>query len=453
MVFAGMSEITFLGGTEGIGGNKILVEAGDARFFLDHGQSFSFGERFFAGWLSPRESRTGLKDYLALKLIPPLKGLYSARVLEGTCLEHEPPAFDGVFISHVHYDHLAHLRFIDSDIPVHMGITTKRMLDSWECTSHGVNFGPHDYHVFKTGHLVNVGSCEIEPVHVDHSTPAAYGLIVHAPEGAIVYTGDLRLHGPMAHMTRDFIEKAKEAEPIAMICEGTRVAPVETRKGTSEHQVLVEAINTVKRARELVIVSFYNRDIDRIKTYHQVAVATGRQFVVSMKVAHLVKSLVDDPGITVPDPFSDPHMLVYKRNLKRFSKWQKEIMSSDGAIVDANYIHEHQQELILHLDFTKFNEIVDIQPNPGSIYINSMSEPFSEDDIEERVKDNWLQHFKLEKVQLHASGHCSMDEIFSIVNEINPEVVFPVHTEHPKLFMGNVTPEVKIPTAGEKFTA
>lgn len=37
----------------------------------------------------------------------------------------------------------------------------------------------------------------------------------------MAYTGDIRLHGTKSQMPRDFIEKAKEVKPIALISEGT----------------------------------------------------------------------------------------------------------------------------------------------------------------------------------------------------------------------------------------
>jgi mRNA degradation ribonuclease J1/J2 len=80
-----------------------------------------------------------------------------------------------------------------------------------------------EFRAFRTGDKVKIGSIEIEPVHVDHSVPCAYGFVIHTSEGAIVYTGDFRLHGTKPEMTRDFVRVAAESKPIAMLCEGTNM--------------------------------------------------------------------------------------------------------------------------------------------------------------------------------------------------------------------------------------
>jgi mRNA degradation ribonuclease J1/J2 len=74
-----------------------------------------------------------------------------------------------------------------------------------------------------------------------------------------------------------------------------------------------------------------------------------------------------------------------------------------------------------------------------------MSEPFSEEDIEDTVMHNWLDHFKLRFHQVHASGHMSKDQLIGMVKEINPKQAFPVHTENAELFkkfMGNASGQV-----------
>jgi ribonuclease J len=88
----------------------------------------------------------------------------------------------------------------------------------------------------------------------------------------------------------------------------------------------------------------------------------------------------------------------------------------------------------MDLDFNQFTELIDIRPDPGCQFIHSMSEPFSEEDIEDRIMHNWLEHFQMRFHQLHASGHMNRQQIVDLVKYVKPERIFPVHTENPHLF-------------------
>ena len=103
-------------------------------------------------------------------------------------------------------------------------------------------------------------------------------------------------------------------------------------------------------------------------------------------------------------------------------------------MVTHEFVHENQSKLIMDLDFYQFAELIDIRPSPGSHFIHSMSEPYSEEDIQDQVMHNWLDHFKIEFHQLHASGHLDRHELRSLVEKIGPKCVFPVDTENQFLF-------------------
>jgi len=94
-----MVTLTFYGGVNEIGGNKILLEDKKTRIFLDFGKSFTSGNDFFTGWLSPR-NMSGLKDYFEFGLLPKLKGIYSKEQLQHTDLDYTEPEVDAIFLSH-----------------------------------------------------------------------------------------------------------------------------------------------------------------------------------------------------------------------------------------------------------------------------------------------------------------------------------------------------------------
>ena len=377
-----MVKITLYGGANEIGGNKVLVEDADTRIFLDFGEAFGMKDRFFVDFLSPREGRFGLRDYFHFDMLPQLRGLYDDDYIADTELTHVPPEFDAFFISHMHFDHTMHLRFADAGIPVHLGSAANTIRKSWIETSLGkTEFGKHKFNEFRTGDRIEVGSVEVEPVHVDHSTPGAYGFLVHTTSGCVAYTGDLRLHGPRSDMTREFVKLAAAEKPEVLICEGTRVAPDDPREDLTEKDVEQKAKKLISDNDKLAIVSFYPKDVDRMRTFRDVARATSRRFVVSAKVANLLEAFRNDKRIDVPDPLKDPSMMVYVRKMANPEKVRYEckyvnMLGSSDHIVDSDYVRSHQDELIYHTDFFQLTELIDIRPDPGSLFIRSKSEPF-----------------------------------------------------------------------------
>ncbi len=432
-----MTRLTFYGGVNEIGGNKVLLEDRGTKIFLDFGQSFTMGCDYFTGWLSPRAAN-GLGDYFEFGLLPKFKGLYAEDQLQFTDVPYERPKFDAVFLSHAHFDHVNHIQFLDPEIPIYLGTGTRLFLEAMEKTSSFCNFRMHDYRVFRTGDKIRVDGLEVEPVHVDHSIPAAYGFIIYTSEGSVVYTGDLRSHGPRKDLTGDFIERARSSGPIALISEGTRMVEDDSRQPYTEEEVGERADVLVSKTDRMVFVMHYSRDMDRFRTFHQIAKKNSRTLVVSPRTAYILSQLLQDQRLDLPDPASDENIRVYYRRKRSgnfaetdYYNWEREFMD---RMVNHKWVAENQGKLMMNLDFHNFAELIDIRPSPGSQLIHSMSEPQSEEDIEDRVMHNWLDHYRMQFTQLHASGHLNRDQIIDLINSVKPKRVFPIHTENQRLF-------------------
>jgi ribonuclease J len=431
--------VRFLGGVREIGGSKILLEAGPDRILFDFGPSFDPRyEQFFLDYLQPR-STSPVRDLLEFDLIPWIPGLFSREALAGISERYEAPQVDAVFVSHAHFDHAGYLRYLDPEIPIHVAEGTRTLFTAIE-TSTPTRYGTHLWKPFQPRQPLKVGSLEVLPFPVDHSVPHAFGFIVRTPEGAVVYTGDFRRHGPRAKRTVEFLEAAASERPSAFIIEGTRAGP-DPRKNFSEHGVHVGVDTVLARTRGLALVSCYPRDVDRIGTLYRAAVDAGRDLVVPFKTAHLLSMLAGDAELDVPVPGRDPHLKVYRRPKKTYFKWERPFL---GEAVDAEWVRAHGSEVLLQLDMQQFTELIDLRPEPGTPFIRSMSEPFSEEDVNESVLKNWVAHFHLGFEQFHASGHCSEPELLEIVRWVHPEALYPIHTAHPEAFAPAGRPVVPI---------
>ena len=117
-----------------------------------------------------------------------------------------------------------------------------------------------------------------------------------------------------------------------------------------------------------------------------------------------------------------------------YKKWEKEFIESGNSI---NYkdIQEEPQKYIFRCDFFELKELIDIKPS-NSIYIKSVTEPFDEEmEFDERRVNNWLSHFNLLPVhKMHVSGHASGPELLDMIRDIQPEILYPVHTTFKERF-------------------
>jgi ribonuclease J len=96
-----MVKLTFYGGVNEIGGNKILLEDEGASIFLDFGMSFGQANNYFSEFFQPRKCN-GLGDFIEFGLVPDLKGLYREDFLKHMGRPDESLGFDGVLLSHAH---------------------------------------------------------------------------------------------------------------------------------------------------------------------------------------------------------------------------------------------------------------------------------------------------------------------------------------------------------------
>jgi len=449
-----VTSLTFYGGVNEIGGNKILLEDKDTRVFLDFGKSFTRHSTYFQEFLQPRTSN-GIMDYLTMGLVPDISGVYREDLMKMAGRKEVKPDIDAVLLTHAHSDHVDHISFLHEDIPIYMGETCHLILKALQERSTRtlekeiLDFKPRPYQLkdkpierkiktFRTGDKFRVGSLEVEPIHVDHSVPGAYGFIIHTSEGTVVYTGDIRMHGTNSQMTFDFIEKAKESKPIALIAEGTRIK--DEAKPESEDIVYKESSKKISNTDRLVFADFNFKDVDRMRTFFKIAKENKRKFVVKLNDAFFLKYLSKDPKLGVPD-LDDEDIIIFKPKRGSGTYSDSDYKGNEKQFIEqhntwtAEDIAEKKGEALCAMGFYSFTSLIDIKPNPGAIYIHSSSEPYNEEqELSKDRIDNWLNQFGMVKFQSHCSGHARGSDLLDAVKTINAKTLYPVHTEHPELY-------------------
>jgi len=475
-----MTELYFYGGVSEIGGNKIFLGESGSNIFLDFGLNFGRKDLYYEEFLQPR-SANGLGDFLEMGLLPDLKNVYRQDLLEIIGRGPEVCKINGVFLSHAHADHANYISFLNENIPVYCGRTSHLLLQSIsESGQSGIEneilrfkkrpiidrkAEPIERTVneFRTGNNIrDIPGLDIVPVHVDHSVPGAYGYIVHTKEGAVVYSGDYRFHGLHSEMTDEFVEAAAATEPIAMISEGTTIGRSEVHKIKTEEKVCNECLSVVNNSNKFVVADFNFKDVDRIQTFIKIARETGRKFVITLKDACILKWLCKDNVLKKSLPeITDEIIRIYQPRKKLglyketdYSKWEREYLGQNN-VWKAEDVHRNQKNVIMAITLYQIGELIDIKPAVKSTWIQAHSEPFNEEmNFDHNRFLNWLEHFKFERFQSHASGHASPDEIKAAVERIKPEKLFIVHTAEPDMckdLLKDINCEIITPVEGKQY--
>ena len=109
-------------------------------------------------------------------------------------------------------------------------------------------------------------------------------------------------------------------------------------------------------------------------------------------------------------------------------------------LVNLKEISENPSRYLFGFGFYAFTTLIDMKPPPGALlYIHSASELYNEEQVlsKERVVDNWLDKFGMERHQMHYSGHAKGKDLFEIVKTI--DAISNSYTEHPEMYVGVIT--------------
>jgi len=233
-----------------------------------------------------------------------------------------------------------------------------------------------------------------------------------------------------------------------------------------------------------VIADFGMKDLDRLMTFQRVAHATGRRLAILPRDAFIVR-LAQDAGYNTID-LSDPDLVLYvkrsgsgtydrkdiekdwaRSTLLRFAGQDPDALDPadrrdavatvlNGTcprVVRAADVRNHQSEYLLSLGYWDIQELCDLCPVQGSLYIHSSAEAFNEEMSwsQDRLA-RWLDLTGMDSVHIHASGHAAQKDLFRIVDQLGPRRVYPIHTEHAERYVEQFGTMVTLLEHGQPVT-
>ena len=415
-----MVEIKILNGANSIGGNFIRIEDGDKIIIFDQGIRFDIMSKFYSGFIVPR-------------------GVYELRNIGVLPKPEWYEDVNGIYISHMHLDHLGALSNIPQETKVKLPSMTvyKEIEEKWGTSPTWLSLIPRKYYV-EVEELKPLQTDEnnVMAVPVSHSAFPAYALIYFGKNENILYTGDFRIESFLdQNQFREinesddlftFLEENRDVKIDSLIMEGTNIGsdriPITPDEAT-------KIIKKLAKDRKQILATLHSLDIEY--AYMLMSMAEDMKMQVAIASIPLTKLLERIPQLPIKPKIIEEYV-------DYLAPFETTTIEDTG-----------EKTLIL----VSYREIIDLIKDlnlTGSLSkdclaIISEPEPEIEEGSEYNVIANWFSTMGVESYRIRASGHYYQYQLKTILDKVKPRRnVKIVHTEKPQLSL-RILEEYTIP--------
>ncbi|MDY6073403.1 MAG: ribonuclease J [Eubacteriales bacterium] len=410
--------IISLGGVQEVGKNMTVLECNDDMIVIDCGSIF------------PQE------DLLGVDLVIP----------NTNYLIKNQSKLKGFVITHGHEDHIGAIPYVLKNVraPIYASKLTTALI---EIKLKELRMKDVSLNIVNANDVIQLGCFKIQFVHVNHSIPGAYALIIDCPAGKVVFSGDFKIDfTPTKNDTTDLgaIARAGSEGVMCLLCESTNI---EHDGFTISEKRIADTFNDLfEQATGRIIVAMFASNVYRI----QMAVEAGLRF--GRKVCFVGRSML---------------------NVSRVAMEINELEIPEDCIIDDTQINNYSDDQVLVITTGSQGEPlagltrmasgehrrVQIRPT-DTVILSSTPIPGNEKNTA-KVLDQLYRcganviYSSLAKV--HASGHACKDEIKIMHSLCKPKYFIPIHGEYRMLWqhaelaesMGTLPENIIIPELGQ----
>lgn len=315
---------------------------------------------------------------------------------------------DAVFFTHYHGDHIGLYKSIPPNIPIYLGGTAKKIFTELVLRTDSESLPlAGRFLELEPLRIIQIGDIQITPLLVDHSAFDAYMFLVKADGKAILHTGDFRGHG---YRSRGLIPTLKKyvGKVDVLIIEGTCLSRTDS-EALSERQLQLKA-TALMREKKYVFIVCSSTNIERIAAFYH-ANPRGRYFLCDSYQKSIL-TIVTEASAEKSTLYNFKKAVVYGNNL------------------EDRFLNRGFCMLIRSRD--DHRSIIDCYPQEERLVIYSMWKGYL---VGQNRNDNMIRFLNgIDYIYLHTSGHADFQTIESMINEVQPDVLMPIHTENAKWF-------------------
>jgi len=389
-------KIVFLGGINEVGKNMTLYEFGDDIILVDCGLAFPD------------------QDMLGVDIVLP----------DFTFIERNADKIRGIVVTHGHEDHIGGLPYLlkTLNIPIY-GTKLTIGLIKGKLREHSL-INEAKLFIVEPGDRIELGSFNVECIHVNHSIPDALALAIRCEAGTIIQTGDFKIDstpidGGMIDLSR--ISQIGNENVLCLLSDSTNAE----RQGYTESEKIVgESFDILFRKAEgkRLIVATFASNIHRVQQIIDVAQLLGKKVALSGRSLENVVNIGQELGyLNIPDG-----LLVSIDMVNRYP--------SDKIVIITTGSQGEPMSALARMAFSDHKK-VEITPN-DCVIISATPIPGNEKTVNKVI--NELMKLGAEVVyekmyDVHVSGHACQEELKMIIGLVKPKYFIPVHGEQKHL--------------------
>ena len=356
-------------------------------------------------------------------------------------------ALRGIVVSHPHRDHYGLLPWIP-EIPVLMGDAARRILQAAAPFMRQPQMAL-DGPMLVDRQATKFGPFKITPYLVDHSAYDAYALLIEADGRRLFYSGDIRTHGRKRHL----VEKLIESPPRAintLLLEGTTLGRHGGEGPESEDQIESKLVDIFQSTVGLALVQTSAQNIDRMVSIFRACKKSHRTIAVDLYTAEILAATAN-PNIPCSD-WNGVALCIPQRQRVQIKEngWIDKLKRHSRHRIYPKTISDNPGAYALIFRNLWMRDLERADCLSGACLIHSQWEGYLKEKRTAEV-DVWRQKHGIAFHQVHTSGHASLSELTRIATALAPDVLVPIHSDHPEKY-SELYPRVTCHADGEWWT-
>ena len=321
------------------------------------------------------------------------------------------PAYDGVFVTHNHQDHMGRIDDILEDVPVYMSDLSRKIFETVFCFSKNKGKIRRETINLKEEKTITIKDMKITPYIVDHSAYNSFMLLIEADGKRILHTGDFRNHGYKGILLESTLKKIGKID--LLITEGTTFSREQVKSKTEKE--LVDDIVEKTKKYDQVLMLMSTTNIDRVTTMQKVANRTGKTVIHDIILSNVLQLVTQK----IPNALNSKNIGVFlpsntyiKREMEEYRQYIEpfqERINETGNLLHGKFIMNIRVSMLKDIERLK-DEVLN-----NCCIVYSMWEGYKREDMYKNFLDK-MKELEIDVFDLHVSGHADYTAFNQVID-------------------------------------